>query len=161
MNENIVIRAAVEDDLPGLLVFEQEVINAERPFDPTIKEGKVTYYNLGDLMKNPRALVLVACDGNRIVATGYGLEKPARHYLDHETYAYLGFMYTDPNYRGKGINGAIISRLQQWAKELGLLELRLTVYEDNEPAIRAYEKVGFKKHIIEMRLRTHTLDSNA
>ena len=160
MNEKIVIRAAVKDDLPELLKCEQEVIKAERPFDTTIKKGKVTYYNLEDLMQNPRALVLVACDGDQIVATGYGLEKPARHYLDHNTYAYLGFMYTNPNYRGKGINGTIIKQLQNWAKKLGLLELRLTVYDDNEPALRAYEKVGFKKHIIEMRLRTNTLDSN-
>ncbi|MGB5500466.1 MAG: GNAT family N-acetyltransferase, partial [Maribacter sp.] len=32
-------------------------------------------------------------------------------------------------------------------------EIRLTVYDENHAAIRAYEKVGFKKHIIEMRLQ--------
>lgn len=154
MKERIVIRPAIDADLPVLLQCEQEVIRAERPFDSTIKKGTVTYYDLEDLLNNPKAKVLVACAGETIVATGYALEKPARHYLDHETYAYLGFMYTNPDYRGRGINGRIIDELQQWAKEQGLMELRLTVYNENEPALRAYEKVGFKRHIVEMRMRT-------
>ncbi|MGC1516601.1 MAG: GNAT family N-acetyltransferase [Maribacter sp.] len=155
MTENIQIREATTDDLPQLLRFEQEVILAERPFDPTIKNEEVYYYDLKGLMKNPRALVLVACDATRIIASGYALEKPARHYLDHEHYAYLGFMYTDASYRGRGINGRIIGSLQQWAVEQGLSEIRLTVYDENESAIRAYEKVGFKKHIVEMRMRSN------
>lgn len=153
MKSEINIREAVNEDLSTLLLCEQEVIKAERPFDPTIKKEEVTYYDLEALLSNPRAIVLVACDGDKIVATGYGLEKTARHYLDHETYAYLGFMYTDPAYRGKGINADIVSGLKKWAKMLGLNELRLTVYNENEPALRAYEKVGFQKHIVEMRLR--------
>ena len=153
MKDGIIIREATKADLPLLLSYEQEVILAERPFDPTIKSGKVTYYDLLGLIENSEAIVLVACDENDIIATGYALEKPARHYLDHETYAYLGFMYTQPKYRGHGINGKIIAKLKDWSLSKGLTELRLTVYEENEPAIKAYEKVGFKKHIIEMRMR--------
>jgi RimJ/RimL family protein N-acetyltransferase len=33
-----------------------------------------------------------------------------------------------------------------------LPEVHLTVYPDNAPAIRAYEKVGFAPYILEMRL---------
>ncbi|MBQ4916136.1 GNAT family N-acetyltransferase [Maribacter sp. MMG018] len=153
MKEHIIIREAQKTDLPLLLQCEQGVIAAERPFDPTIRNGAITYYDLLDLMENSRAIVLVACDEDKVVATGYALEKPAKHYLDHEVYAYLGFMYTDPEYRGQGINGAIMDRLKKWSLSKGLTELRLTVYNDNEHAIRAYEKVGFKKHMIEMRLR--------
>tara|TARA_R110000765_G_scaffold72952_1_gene142556 strand:- start:734 stop:1204 length:471 start_codon:yes stop_codon:yes gene_type:complete len=153
MKTEITIREAVDSDLPVLLKYEQGVVKAERPFDPTIKDADVTYYDLGALMENPRAILLVACDGDKIVATGYALEKPARHYLDHETFAYLGFMYTDPDYRGMGINGKIVSGLKDWCTASGLTEIRLHAYSENEPAIRAYEKVGFKRHMIEMRLR--------
>ncbi len=153
MDKDIQIRQATKEDLPELLNCEQEVITAERPFDPTIKQGKTSYYDLVELMENFNALVLVASIQDTIVATGYALEKPARHYLDHDTYAYLGFMYTQPEYRGQGINGQIIKELKEWAISKGLMEVRLTVYDQNEPAIRAYEKVGFKKHIVEMRLR--------
>ena len=63
-----------------------------------------------------------------------------------------GFMYTAPSFRGSGINARIIDVLKDWALTKGLREIRLTVYEDNLAAIRAYEKYGFKKHLIEMRL---------
>lgn len=154
MNNEITIREAKLIDLPVLLAYEQEVVEAERPFDPTIKSEKVTYYDLNGLLMNPKAIVLVACDGDTIVGTGYALEKVARHYLDHKAYAYLGFMYTTPAYRGKGINAKIITGLKEWANDHGLTELRLTVYSNNEPALRAYEKVGFKNHMVEMRMRT-------
>ena len=36
-----IVRKATLDDLPTLLLFEQGVIEAERPFDPTIKSGDI------------------------------------------------------------------------------------------------------------------------
>jgi len=152
MTEAVKIRKAIKKDLEVLLTYEQEVINAERPFDPTIRKGKVNYYNLLELIESNSAIVLVACYGDKIVATGYAKEKRARPYLNHITYSYLGFMYTDTAFRGQGINGRVIDVLKKWSVSKGLNEMRLTVYNDNDPAIRAYEKVGFKSHIIEMRL---------
>tara|TARA_Y100000814_G_scaffold243894_1_gene188720 strand:+ start:307 stop:624 length:318 start_codon:yes stop_codon:yes gene_type:complete len=104
------------------------------------------------MIQDTKACVLVAEIDGGVVASGYAIPKKARHYLDHEFYAYLGFMYTDENFRGKGINAQIVDGLKQWSQEQGYKEIRLTVYNENLPAIRAYEKVGFKKHIIEMRL---------
>ena len=132
MSNEIKIREAVKNDLPVLLQFEQQVVKAERPFDPTIKNSDVSYYDLEALILNPRAIVLVACEEEKIVASGYAVEKPARPYLDHKTYAYLGFMYTEPAYRGQGINGKIVTSLQEWASSVGLTEIRLHVYSENE-----------------------------
>ncbi|WP_067038212.1 GNAT family N-acetyltransferase [Allomuricauda sp. CP2A] len=151
-SDEITIRKATLDDLPILLNFEQEIIKAERPFDVTIKEDPISYYDLKQMVLDEDACVLVAESEGKVVASGYAISKRARHYLDHEYYAYLGFMYTDPAYRGKGINAMIVEALKNWSTEKGLQEIRLTVYSDNLPAIKAYEKVGFKKHIIEMRL---------
>ncbi len=140
------------EDLPILLDFEQQLIKAERPFDITIREDPVSYYDIKAMIDNDDACVLVIEHEREIVASGYAITKRARHYLDHEFYAYLGFMYTHPNFRGKGLNARIVESLKQWADSKGLAEMRLTVYEDNIPAVKAYEKVGFKKHISEMRL---------
>lgn len=146
------IRKATPGDLPVLLAFEQGVIRAERPMDPTLRKGPLNYYDLRALIQDPDARVTVAETQGRVVASGFGLVKGARHYLDHDRYAYLGFMYTDPGFRGRGINALILEDLKEWARAKGLGEIRLTVYADNLPAIRAYEKAGFKKHILEMRL---------
>lgn len=40
------VRIATLKDLPTLLAFEQGVIEAERPFDPTIKAGNINYYDI-------------------------------------------------------------------------------------------------------------------
>ncbi len=150
--ENVKVRTATLDDLAILLEFEQGVISAERPFDSTLKEDPIVYYDLRALILNEDASVVVAEINGKVVGSGYALIKTARHYLDHEYYSYLGFMFTLPEFRGKGINTKIVENLRQWSFSKGLKEIRLTVYSDNHIAIRAYEKVRFKKHIIEMRL---------
>ena len=150
--EQPIYRSADSRDLPVLLEFEQQIIKAERPMDPTIREGKVSYYDLAALLGDPNARVVVAQLEGQVVASGFAVIKPARPYLDHEKYAYLGFMYTEPGYRGRGINAGIVEELKQWALDRGLAEIRLTVYLENLPAIKAYEKSGFKGHILEMRL---------
>ena len=146
------VRKATLADLDVLLGFEQEIIKAERPFDPTIDNDPVHYYDLAKMIADENAQVVVAEVDGRIVASGYAIPKRARHYLDHEYYAYLGFMYTHPEHRGMGVNALIVEELKSWSEEKGLTEIRLTVYDENIPALKAYEKVGFKKHIIEMRL---------
>ena len=147
------IREATRQDIPVLQSFEQGLIRDERPFDPTIRQDPVNYYDLEDLIGDAQARVVVAEYDGQVVASGYAIRKIPRHYLDHDAYAYLGFMYTRPDFRGLGINGKIIEDLREWARKQGLIEVRLTVYVDNRPAIRAYEKAGFSQHIMEMRLR--------
>jgi RimJ/RimL family protein N-acetyltransferase len=56
-----------------------------------------------------------------------------------------------PEYRGEGINKQIINALKNWATSQNITEFRLEVYYDNISAIKAYEKIGFSKYILEMR----------
>ena len=149
---NITIRKAYPDDLKKLLEFEQGIITAERPFDPTLKEGKIHYYDIEKMISASHIEVLVAESDSEIIGSGYARLEAAKPYLNHETYAYLGFMYTDPNHRGKGVNSRIIEALKDWCRSKDIFELRLDVYNDNAPAIKAYEKVGFKKYLINMRM---------
>ena len=150
--EQYMIRKATLGDLNVLKNIEQEIIKAERPFDETLDKDPISYYDLRELMMADNARVLVAEDNGEIVGTGFGVIRDAKPFLNHEEYAYLGFMYTAEAYRGKGVNKVIVDALLAWAKTKGINEARLTVYSDNSPAIRAYEKSGFKNHIIEMRV---------
>jgi GNAT superfamily N-acetyltransferase len=149
---NITIRKAHADDLKKLLDFEQGIIAAERPFDPTLKEGKIHYYDIEKMISAADVKLLVAESDSQIIGSGYARIEVAKPYLNHETYAYLGFMYTDDNHRGKGVNSKIIEALKDWCRSKDIAELRLDVYNYNSPAIKAYEKVGFKKHLINMRM---------
>lgn len=146
------IRKANLKDIDILLEFEQGVIAAERPFDPTIQDGAINYYDISDLIENKNSEVYVAEINGAIVASGYAKIKGDRHYLKHKQQGYLGFMFVDKHHRGKQLNKDIIDALLKWCKARQVYEIRLDVYEDNLPAIKAYEKVGFKKHMINMRL---------
>jgi len=150
--EGLKIRTAILNDLKVLLKFEKSLIKAERPFDITIKKDPVHYYDIKSMLINDTVEVVVAEFKGDVISCGYAVAKPARSYLDHEEYAYLGFMYTLPEYRRRGVNKKIMERLIKWARSRGLQEVRLTVYSDNLPAIKAYEKTGFEKHMIEMRM---------
>lgn len=153
-----IIRIATLKDLPVLLQFEQGVIEAERPFDPTIKDGEITYYDISELITSPNSEVFVAEIENEIIASGYAKIKSDRHYLKHTKQGYLGFMYVSEDHRGEQLNKLIIDGLLQWCKSRHIFEIRLDVYDDNIPALNAYLKAGFKKHMINMRLDIENLD---
>ncbi len=151
MPDTIVRRANLRD-LPLLLEFEQRLIEAERPMDPTIKRSPISYYDISQFIEEEESEVFVVEVNGDIAASGYARIKDDKPYLRHEKQGYLGFMFVDEKHRGKGLNKIIIDQLLQWCKEKGVYEIRLDVYDTNLPAIRAYEKVGFEKHLINMRL---------
>lgn len=153
MIQPINIRSATLEDLPHLLKFEQGIIFAERPFDETLLSGTFHYYDLAERIRDPDAEVVVAEYNGTLVAGGSVIIKKGNTYNTFDKYAFLGFMYVEPAYRGRGINSLIIEKLMEWSKKKGLKEIRLQVYSDNIPAIKAYEKVGFKKILTEMRLQ--------
>lgn len=157
MND-FIVRSARLEDLAILLEFEQGIIKAERPMDPTLAPDPISYYDISELIHSDDAAVIVVEYNSEVIASGYAKIKKALPYLDHEHYSYLGFMFTRPGFRGKGVNKLIVDELRKWSASKGLQEIRLTVYDDNIAAIKAYEKVGFKKHLIEMRLTD--LDNN-
>lgn len=150
----MITREATEQDLEILLEFEQGVVTAERPFNSTLIEGEIHYYDLKYLIQSPEATVIVAEENDEIVASGYALiKKSEKYYNQFEQYSYLGFMYVKPEYRGRGINKVITDELLSWSKSKGISEVRLDVYAQNESAIKAYEKAGFEPHLLTMRLK--------
>ncbi|WP_230038254.1 GNAT family N-acetyltransferase [Chryseobacterium sp. Bi04] len=148
-------REAKEEDLKILLEFEQGIVSAERPFNITLIDGEIHYYDLTHFIKSPDAILIVAEENNEIIGSGYALIKKAgSYYYKFEKYAYLGFMYVKPEYRGKGVNKVITDELISWAKARDISEVRLDVYAENESAVKAYEKAGFEPHLLTMRLKS-------
>lgn len=150
--QTLITRPATVADIDTLRLFEQGVIEAERPYDPTLKNGTIYYYDLELLINSPASVLMVVELNGELLASGYARVETAKPYLQHPQHAYLGFMYTHPTHRGKGLNKLVLDALKQWARERGITELRLEVYHNNRSAIRAYEKAGFSQLMIEMRM---------
>lgn len=148
----VLIRTATADDAEILLEFEQKIIEAERPFDDSLRAGAIHYYDLLELIRSPAATVLLAVAGDEVIGSGYAKILPAKPYQQYREYAYLGFMYVKPAFRGMGVNRKIIQSLLEWVKRAGLTEVRLDVYEENTAAKKSYQKIGFRPNLLEMRL---------
>lgn len=148
----IAIRIAGPADLGVMRRFEQAIVAAERPFDPTLREDSVEYYDIAALLASDSARVVLAEDGGKAIGCGFARVDVSKPYLRHARHAYLGLMYTDPAYRGAGVNRQIVDALAGWCRNRGVTELRLDVYAGNAPAISAYRKAGFTPHLVEMRL---------
>ena len=147
----IKIRPAKEDDIDTLLEFEKGIIETERPFDTTLKDGEIHYYDLVELIRSPGSAVVVAEIDSQLVGSGYAQVRRADPFLKHTYFAYLGFMYVRPAFRGKGINQSLLEALISWAKSKGISEIRLDVYDENIVAKNAYLKAGFKPILLTMR----------
>ena len=152
--EPIVLRKATPEDLPVLLTFEACIVETERPFDVTLKDDEIHYYDIAYMIAAPHVEVVVAVAGLEIVGSGYARIEDSKVYLKHPQHAFLGFMYVKPAYRGLGINQQIIGALKQWGIQQGITEFRLDVYHENDAAIKAYEKAGFAKLLVTMRMGT-------
>ncbi|WP_291144044.1 GNAT family N-acetyltransferase [Flavobacterium sp. UBA7680] len=149
--KDIVIRRAVNADLPKLETFLQFLVEAERPFDPTLKEGEIFYYSIQELILDNKTEVLVMEYNNELIGCGYAQIRSAKPYQKHELFGYLGFMFVDPDFRGNGLNNLLLNDLKKWVLSQGITEVRLEVYHDNEAAVKAYEKAGFKSILTTMR----------
>ena len=158
MSKDILIRTATPADLPTLLRFEQGIITAERPYDQTLRPDPISYYDISELIAADDAEVAVAVADGQLIGSGYALKKPSRHYVSPAFHAYIGFLYVEPEFRGQGVNQRVLDHLFAWARANDLPEIHLTVYPDNAPAIRAYEKVGFEPYILEMRMNLDERD---
>lgn len=148
----MILREANKHDIPVLLELEQRVIEAERPFDASIKNKKTHYYDLNDLIENQDSCLVVAEELTKIVGTGYAKIKPSKEAFTHERHSYLGFMYVAPKHRGNRINQKVMNYLVEWSKNKGITELYLEVYCQNESAIKAYKNAGFEPCLLEMKL---------
>jgi GNAT superfamily N-acetyltransferase len=134
----------------------QGIISSERTFDPFLRKESVKYYDLPQMLGDRQVCLCVAQLQQEVIGCGYVRIKKANPFYDFTEYGYLGFMYVVDVHRGKGINQLIIDFLTHWAGVKNIHEFRLEVYNRNEGAMRAYEKIGFVNHVMEMRMATRT-----
>lgn len=72
-------------------------------------------------------------------AVGYYAVQPKKEFL------FLSKIYLHASARGKGFASAVVRRIKETAKELGLPAVRLTVNKGNVSSIAVYEHLGFVK----------------
>jgi GNAT superfamily N-acetyltransferase len=147
-------RANVEDlcELVRLRIeFMKEAMKAQDDkLDSTIKEALSEYFI--NTIKADSFIAWLALDDMRIVGTS-GLcfyKLPPSYKNISGNVAYIMNMYTEPNYRGKGIASTLFEKTIMEAKRLGYKKICLHATEMGRPL---YEKFGFKNSNDEMVLK--------
>ncbi|HLY52694.1 MAG TPA: hypothetical protein VKQ31_06765, partial [Steroidobacteraceae bacterium] len=78
------------EDLGALERFQQAVVDAERPFDPTLRDGPVCYYDIGPMLSRDDVLFLVAESEARAVGCGFAQVEAAEPFFKHRFHGYFG-----------------------------------------------------------------------
>ena len=83
-----------------------------------------------------RVFATLSADG-RVVACGLGV-------LERESLGLFDIV-TEPEQRRKGHSGRLMNGLMAWARQAEATQAYLQVMLDNAPALRLYEKMGFRE----------------
>ena len=141
IDELVKLRIAyMVDDFGGVSDHEKECMEKQLP----------DYFNrkLGDEL-----IAFVAKDGNRIVSVAYLhiIDMPANSILLNGLYGEVLSVYTEPEYRGKGLCTKLMQNLIDYGKKRGLGRVDLSATKEGYPI---YSKLGFvekEQRYIDMR----------
>lgn len=117
------------EDFGGISDYEQECMEKQLP----------DYFNrkLGSEL-----VAFIAKDNNRIVSVAYLhiIEMPANSILLNGLYGDVLSVYTEPEYRGKGLCTQLIKNLIEYGKKRGLGRVDLSATKEGYPI---YKRIGF------------------
>jgi len=161
MASNIIIRGARANDLPvlgklgALLVRMHHGFDAQRFMAPDagVEEGYAWF--LGHELKNPEAVVLVAelaHEGAEPEVIGYtyaGMEPRSWKEL-RDRAGFIHDVVVSPDVRAQGVGTRLLEAASEWLIAHGAPRIMLWTAERNPGAQRLFERVGFRRTMIEM-----------
>ena len=151
----LVVGPATEEDRVAFLasvdgLFHEDAAVHDPYGDPEwAARGGAAYFT--DLLGDPRALPLLARDGDRAVGhlVGRLLEPDTLH--PGTWVATLESIRVAPEARGRGVGGRLVAAFFAWAKEHGAVRAGVTAYAANEDARRFYARHGFTPASVSLR----------
>ena len=134
-------RKAAMEDIPELVGCRiRQLIDEGQTPDKDIEDANFEFFR--SYMASGQMEEWVCEDGGRIIATGaiiyYAF--PPSFTNGEGIKAYITNIYTDPEYRGRGIAPEMLSILEKRARERGVCRIWLEASRGGKPV---YEKYGF------------------
>ena len=155
----ITIRRAAEGDLPALGRLGARLLRMHHTFDPARfmapgadPEGGYAWF-LRTQLAEPDVAVLVAERGAGVIV-GYvyaGLEPQSWKEL-REPAGFVHDIVVDEAAQSRGVAGALMNAAIEWLRDRGAPRVLLWTAPQNAPAQRVFEKLGFRRTMIEMTL---------
>ncbi|MDQ2834775.1 MAG: GNAT family N-acetyltransferase [Acidobacteriota bacterium] len=136
------LRPATAADVPQILAFVRELAAYEREPDAVhATEADLLRDGFGEIRRF-ECIVAESEEPRGRVASGFAL-----YFFNYSTWRghtgiHIEDLYVRPEYRGKGIGKALLTRVAEIAVAEGCTRLQWDVLEWNTPAIGFYEEMG-------------------
>jgi ribosomal protein S18 acetylase RimI-like enzyme len=156
MSEAIAIRRATQADLPALGRLGALLLRTHYQFDskrfmaPGSNPDEGYAWFLGTQLRDKDVVVLVAEKQAAVVGYVYaGLEPQSWKEL-REACGFIHDVVVDERGRRGGVATALIEAAAAWLREQGAPRVILWTAHPNEAAQRLFERVGFRRTMVEM-----------
>lgn len=108
--------------------------------------------SLQETLIDDNAFALVAEEGDTICGW-LCAEFTSRPYLENERFCHVCELGVLPDFRRQGIAESLMKKLFEEAKNRGISEINLGVFNDNIGAYKFYQKLGFKPLEQKMKIK--------
>jgi ribosomal protein S18 acetylase RimI-like enzyme len=156
MSAEPLIRPAQRGDLPALGRLGALLIRVHHDFDaarfmaPHDKAESGYAWFLGHELGEPEVVVLVAERDGEILGYVYAGIEPQSWKELREAAGFIHDVVVDPRARGQGIAARLVEAAAGWLEAHGAPRIMLWTAEKNGPAQRLFERLGFRRTMIEM-----------
>jgi ribosomal protein S18 acetylase RimI-like enzyme len=153
--DDVIIRAATSADEPALGRCGGALMRQHHAFDPQRfirSENPEAGYGrfLVSQIGEPECVVLVAERGGAVIGYAFAGLEPMSWKDLRAACGYLHDVYVDPAARGAGAGEKLVRAAIERLEALGAPRVVLMSAARNEPAQRLFERLGFRRTMIEM-----------
>lgn len=149
------IREARAADLPALARLGAGLVRLHHAMDPRrfflqepLEEGYAWW--LGKELRNPRAVVLAAARGGRVLGYAYGRLEPRDWAVLRDRCGVGVDLFVDPSARGRGLGRLLVEALCARLAAMGAPRVVIQVAWPNREARRLFAALGFRPTMAEM-----------
>ena len=151
-----VIRRATSADLPSLGNLGALLVQEHHDFDPLrfvpASDRTADRYAsfLGSQLDDPDVVMLVAERDAHVIGYAYAAIEGYDWMSLRGPAAVVHDLVVDPESRGRGVGRLLLDATLSHLRSRGVPRVVLSTAERNEPAQRLFERVGFRRTMIEM-----------
>ncbi len=146
-------RAALIDALIGLQEFERSLHDSRRAgaeiaepyFDRLLQRLTESSGMIFVAELDGEVIGFVAC---RVNHDDFLIQTP-----DANTHGYISDLEVNPHYRGNGVAAFLLEAAERYLSNCGVARIRVDTLANNESALKAYQKFGFKHFEVALEKR--------
>ena len=155
----MILRRARVDDAQQIIILLNQVLAVHNKIRPDIflsSGSKYTDKQLEEIILNENTPIFVAQDGEAVIAYAFCVINSIKSstFMRDMKSLYIDDLCVLDGYRKQGIGGKVLDYVLDFARENGVEQITLNVWQGNEPAISFYKDKGFSplKTTLELKL---------